>query len=162
MPSDSQDDAHPAEQLRAGVRSFVRKFGLLASDATPCGKPISVSHAHALAHLLERREQGPTSQQMLGAALGIDKSNVTRLCARMERLGHIVQRIAPEDGRARHLALTAAGVRLAQAVQRSSLDRFTRLLTSIPASERAGVLAALDVLNQAIDANAPTGKAQGT
>lgn len=156
-------DAEPlAGRLRAGVRGFVRRFGLLASDATPCGKPISVSHAHALSHLLERRGEPAITQQQLGAALGIDKSNVARLCARMERLGHVVQRVAPEDGRSRHLSLTPAGLRLAQAVERSSLARFSRLLAAIPEGERAGVVAALDVLGKALEEHGASVKEEGT
>jgi DNA-binding MarR family transcriptional regulator len=149
--ADPEDDAQAADRLRRGVRGFVRKFGLLASDATPCGRPLSVSHAHALSYLLERRGGGPISQQALGAALGIDKSNVARLCARMESLGHLEQQVAPDDGRSRHLELTAAGVRVARSVERASLERFTRLLGAVPERERDAVVAAIESLDAALD-----------
>jgi DNA-binding MarR family transcriptional regulator len=154
-----EHDAQAADRLRRGVRGFVRKFGLLATDATPCGRPLSVSHAYALAYLLEQRGNGPITQQLLGAALGIDKSNVARLCARMESLGHIEQQVAPDDGRSRHLELTTAGLRLARSVERASLERFTGLLGAVPDGERAAVVAAIESLNAALERLANAGKA---
>jgi DNA-binding MarR family transcriptional regulator len=139
--------AHPdAERLRAAVHAFVRSFGLLA-DQTPCGKPIPVSCAHALLFLLEagRRDERPT-QQRLGSALRIDKSNVARLCAKMERAGHLVQRRSSEDGRSRLLALTARGRRLAEQVDCASRERFSRLLDATPEPLRASLSASLEAL----------------
>jgi DNA-binding MarR family transcriptional regulator len=135
------------DRLRAAVHAFVRSFGLLAGDRTPCGKPIPVSHAHALLLLAEAAQRGeqPT-QQRLGAALRIDKSNVARLCAKMERAGHVVRRRSAEDGRARLLGLTARGTRLAEQVNRASLARFGRLLDAAPAALRASLSASLEAL----------------
>lgn len=135
------------DRLRAAVHAFVRSFGLLAGDRTPCGKPIPVSHAHALLLLAEAAARGeqPT-QQRLGAALRIDKSNVARLCAKMERAGHVVQRRSAEDGRVRLLVLTARGRRLAEEVNRASLDRFGRLLDAAPAPLRTSLAASLEAL----------------
>jgi DNA-binding MarR family transcriptional regulator len=148
----SESSAGPAEQLRVAVQGFVRSFGLLASDQTPCGTPISTSYAHALVVLFERGRHGERStQQELGEALGIDKSNVARLCAKMQRAGHVTQERSATDGRARLLALTAAGRRLAERVQAVSRDRFAQLLAALPSDEtRASVVAALQALNGAI------------
>lgn len=145
-------DGEPAEQLRAAVQRFVRGFGLLASDRTPCGTPLSTSHAHALMVLLDHGIAATAiSQQTLGAALGIDKSNVARLCARMEREGHLTRRDSPTDGRARALSLTAAGRRLAERVDSASRGRFEALLAALPTQQvRREVLASLDALNTAI------------
>ncbi len=141
--------------LRAAFQRLVRSFGLLSEDTTPCGKPLAVSHAHALMVLLERTRQGrPAGQRELGAALGIDKSNVARLCQRMEKAGHLRQARSPEDGRARLLSLTPAGRRLAEAVERSSRARFAELAAAVPAARRRGVLSALETLDRAIAATA--------
>jgi hypothetical protein len=51
---------------------------------------------------------------------------------------------------ARLLSLTAVGMRLAANVERSSRDRFQRLISAIPRESRAGVLSSLDCLNQAL------------
>jgi DNA-binding MarR family transcriptional regulator len=146
------------DALRALVQRFVREIGLLSSDRTPCGKPISVSHAHALMVLLEHRRAGrhPT-QRELGRILGIDKSNVARLCRKMESSGQLVQHRGIEDGRMRLLTLTDRGVRLARSVEESSRERFRRLITAVPDDERGTVLSALAVLNEALAASAMPG-----
>jgi DNA-binding MarR family transcriptional regulator len=76
------------------MQRLFRRFGALSADATPCGKPLSMAHAHALMVLLTR---GELSQQELGAELCIDKSNVARLCARMVDAEHVVQQQSETD-----------------------------------------------------------------
>jgi DNA-binding MarR family transcriptional regulator len=101
--------------------------------------------------LLETARKGErATQRELGQALGIDKSNVTRLCRRMESAGHLVQSRSADDGRARLLSLTKRGARAAKNVERSSRDRFQQLVSAIPRESRAGVLSALSCLNQAL------------
>jgi DNA-binding MarR family transcriptional regulator len=136
-----------AERFRTLVQTFVRQFGLLLGDQTPCGQPLSVSHAHALMLLLS---VGEMSQSQLGEQLGIDKSNVARLCARMQKLGHVAQSRAPEDGRSRLVNLTPAGRTLARRVQRASRARFRALLAEIPSNRRKVVLSGLTALDEAL------------
>lgn len=145
-------DSEAAELLRRSVQQFVRSFGLLAANATPCGTPLPLSHAHALMFLLTRSPDAPPTQQALGEALGIDKSNVARLCGKMERQGHLTQRRSPTDGRARLLALTARGQRAARALDEASRQRFARVLAVVPAELRGSLLASLEALNGAIAA----------
>lgn len=90
-------------------------------------------------------------QQALGRVLGLDKSNVARLCAKMEAAGHVHQARSETDGRARLLTLTASGRALAERVEASSRGRFESLLAALPsAGQRAAVLASFKVLNDAI------------
>jgi DNA-binding MarR family transcriptional regulator len=139
-------------RLRTSVHRFVKSFGLLATDRTPCGTPIPLSCAYALLYLLEARRRGEApSQQRLGRALCVDKSNVARLCAKMERDELVEQRRDEHDGRARCLSLTTKGKRLADRVEASSRARFARLLAAIPANERRTLLPALDALASAAD-----------
>ncbi len=153
-PAALPDGDGPA--LRVLVQTFIRTIGLLSGDHTPCGKPLAVSHAHALMVLLERDRLGATpGQRELGAALGIDKSNVARLCHRMEKAGHLRQARSRDDGRARLLLLTPQGRRVAEAVERSSRARFEELAAALPAARRPAVLSALAVLNQAIGTARP-------
>lgn len=147
VPVSDRDGA----DLRRLVQTFIRSAGLFAGDQTPCGQPLAVSHAHALMVLLETARRGTRStQREVGRALGIDKSNVTRLCRRMETAGHVVQSRSTDDGRARLLSLTARGERVAKRVERSSRDRFRRLMSAIPPGSRARVLSSLACLNQAL------------
>lgn len=139
------------EDLRAHVQAFVRRFGLLVTRQTPCGFPVSPSYAHALMLLLSRAGEGlATLQADLAAGLGIDKSNVARLCERMVNAGHAVQTVPPTDGRSRLVALTAKGTRLAQRIEEGSRDRFSAVATKIPSGKLRAVIAALADLNAAV------------
>jgi len=140
-------DLSEVTRLRANVHQFVRAFGLLAMDRTPCGAPISLSSAYALIHVLEagRRGEEP-SQQELGRVLRVDKSNVARLCAKLERDGFMKQRRAEEDGRSRRISLTTKGRRLAERVENASHARFTRLFNAVPVNTRPTLLPALEAL----------------
>jgi DNA-binding MarR family transcriptional regulator len=149
--------AAQSDELRRLMQRVFRRFGALATDQTPCGKPLPVAHAHALMALLSK---GEASQRELGAELSIDKSNVARLCAKMVDAGHVTQRTDEGDGRSRRVSLTARGRRLAKEVEAASGDRFSALLAAVPTNRRAVVLRSLRYLVDALDAlPAPAGDA---
>jgi DNA-binding MarR family transcriptional regulator len=142
-------EADQVDELRSLVQRLFRRFGTLATDATPCGQPLSIAHAHALMVLLNR---GELTQQTLGAELCIDKSNVARLCARMVDAGHVLQTAGASDKRSRVVALTAAGKRLAREVNAASRQRFGALLSGLKAAHRERVVQGLSLLVTAIEA----------
>jgi len=129
------------------MQQLFRRFGVLASDTTPCGTPLSPAHAHALMLLLTHSE---LSQQELGAELGIDKSNVARLCGRMVDMGHAAQVQSETDGRSRRVSLTAAGKRLAREVDAASASRFAALMRGLPGEKQQRVVDSLEHLVAAI------------
>jgi len=140
-----------AQQLQASVQAFVRTFGLLVTKQTPCGQPVSPSYAHALMLLLERESSGrTTSQSELAAQLGLDKSSITRLCARLEADQRVTQQSPESDRRSRLLELTTRGRKLATQVQSTSRERFRRVLEAVPPKKRRGLLASLSVLTDAV------------
>jgi DNA-binding MarR family transcriptional regulator len=130
------------------VQAFVRDFGLFSQDATPCGKALATSHAHALMILLD--ETRSLSQKELADALGLDKSNVTRLCQRMEAKGQIEQVRGEQDARVRRLKLTSRGTKLAREIEQSSKARFASLLKVLSPSERAHMFEGLELLSRAV------------
>lgn len=134
------------------MQRLFRRFGALAADTTPCGKPLSMAHAHALMVLLAK---GEVSQQELGVELCIDKSNVARLCARMVDAGHALQAQSETDGRSRRVSLTARGKRLAREIDAASVARFGALLRGLPDARHVQVLEALDHLVAALDSLPP-------
>jgi DNA-binding MarR family transcriptional regulator len=143
--------ADTARDLQASVQAFVRSFGLLVTKQTPCGQPVTPSLAHALMMLLEREREGLSSHQHeLASQLGLDRSSVQRLCARLEGDGRITQQPAPGDARTRLVQLTPAGQKMASNIQAASLQRFTRIVEAIPASKRRTLLEALEVLTAAV------------
>jgi DNA-binding MarR family transcriptional regulator len=129
------------------MQQLVRRFGSLVSDGTPCGKPLSMVHAHCLMVLLTR---GELSQQELGAELCIDKSNVARICAKMEVAGQVRQRPSERDARSRRVCLTARGERLAREVDASSMARFAGLLARLPPGRTHDVIEAVDCIVAAL------------
>jgi len=101
--------------------------------------------------LLEQSDaRQPPRQCELQRVLAIDKSNVCRLVARMADDGLVVEKVCPADGRARRVALTAQGKRLARELEHSSLARFGAVLDALPREERAATLAALERLADAL------------
>ncbi len=147
MSDEVHDRSIDAKSLRVAFHAVVRGFGLLDSGRTPCGQPISVSHAHALIELLHRPD---SMQGDLGHALGLSKSAVSRMAAGLEKRGWIERRPDDEDGRVRRLRLTPRGRRLAKRVDSTSIDRFAAMLEGIPVDLRAQAVSMLEVLHQAL------------
>lgn len=154
-PNFSRNVRHDDEaaQLKSLVQEFVRNFGLLVTKQTPCGHPISPSYAHALMVLLERENAGlESSQSDLGSRLSIDKSNITRLCGKLEADGNILQNRSATDGRSRLLGLTPKGRRMAERLESASHERFKQVLMGVPSHKRRPLLAALELLGDAVQA----------
>jgi len=132
------------------MQEFVRKFGLLSADRTPCGKPLASSDAHALMLLLEAADSGMLSSS-LAARLGIDKSTASRVTARLTDRGYLTPAPATDDGRARPALLTKKGVRVAREVEQASRARFADILEHLPAPRRGAVISALRDLVSALE-----------
>lgn len=140
-----------ALELQTAVQTFVRTFGLLVTKETPCGQPVSPSYAHALMILLARESAGlTTTQSDLANELFLDKSSVTRLCARLEGDERVTQQRGEEDGRSRELALTLRGRKMASNIHAASLERFRRVLDAIPKEKRRSVIGSLAILTTAV------------
>lgn len=139
------------EQLRDAVQAFVRSFGLLSPERTPCGQPISVSEAHALMLLLAGRGQGPPpSVGEMCKGLSLDKSNVTRVCARLAGRGLVALEVSQHDRRVKLVKLTAKGLRVARTVDQASRQEFASVLAHVPRAARSSVIDALDELVKAV------------
>ena len=137
--------------LRHAVREFVRAFGLLSTDRSPCGKAMHVSEAHALMELRACDERGdaPTLRG-LREALQIDKSNVSRLCRRLQTQGLVDCQPCDEDGRAKRLTLTPKGRALADEIDAASRKRFDALVAALPKASGEAIIESLEALTAAI------------
>lgn len=145
--SSSSDEA--ARALRDALRRLMVEHGALDDTCRPCGAALSLPHAHALLELLVAPR--PVTVSQLAQRLRIDRTNVSRLCARMEALGQLERSRDPQDGRAWALSLTRSGRSQAEKVDRASLAHFRALAGSLEA-ELPRVVRALDRLRAAIHA----------
>jgi DNA-binding MarR family transcriptional regulator len=130
-----------ARRLRDAVRHLMVAHGALEETKRPCGAELSSPHAHALLELLHHIE--PMTISELAAKLAIDRTNVSRLCARMEEAGELARELHPGDRRARALRLTAKGKKLARNVDDQSARHFDRLATRLG----DGVVEVISALN---------------
>ena len=104
-------------QLREQVQTFIRRFGLLEQEHTPCHYPLSPSQAHAL-QVLGQRDQLPLYQ--LAAHLHLEKSTVSRLVNTLVERGWVERTINPENRREVLLKLSSAGHTIFEEVHRSA------------------------------------------
>jgi DNA-binding MarR family transcriptional regulator len=141
----------PSEQLAADFVRFIHAFGVLRSDTTPCGLPMSVSTAHALCELAT----GPQiNQRDLASRLGLTTSTVSRLVDQLVEKQWAERSVDPQcsDSRIRLVALTPAGDRVAEQVLAARAARFSRLLDGVPNDKHDTVIEALQLLKAATDA----------
>jgi DNA-binding MarR family transcriptional regulator len=138
------------DEFRELMQQFIRRFGLLAADRTPCGKPLASSDAHALMLLVGAGEEGMLPSA-LATQLGVDKSTATRVVTRLTDAGHIASAPSTDDARAKPIRLTRKGARVAAEVQSASRERFARLLEHVPARRRGDVLGSLRELVTALE-----------
>ena len=115
--------------LRSAFRDVVLAHGVLNTAQRPCGAKLSVPHAWALLELCAASE--PMTVSALADRLSIDRTNVSRLCVRMERLNELERSVDPADRRVTRLALTPHGRRVADHNDQRSGAHFERLCADL-------------------------------
>ncbi len=135
-----------ADTAQEALMRFVRNFGLLQPDRTPCGQPLPVSEAHAM---VEIAREGRIRQVELARRLRLEKSTVSRLVTNLTGRGWVRRDAADDDGRGVLLVLTDAGAIAAARQAEARRDRLTALLERIPDDQRAAVVRALHILAEA-------------
>ncbi len=129
---------------------LIHAFGVLKTDSTPCGQPMSVSTAHAICELMT---SGSLHQGDLATRIGLTTSTVSRLVDQLQQKGWASRRDDPasSDKRLRLVHLTEAGEGVAQTVLGARAARFDRLLASIDPTKHGQVLESLHLLRAAAD-----------
>lgn len=141
----STDDADLLFQERMVL--LTRAFGWHRPGETPCGRAVPIAEAHAL---LELSRSPHLTQQELAERLNLSKSTVSRMVSILDDRGWIQRRRSEHDARALELRLTDAGSAAAADLAEARGAKMGRVLSKVPNSERAAVLAALDTLIEAI------------
>ena len=134
------------EQVHASFVGVVRALGLIRPDTTPCGQPLSLTHAHSISEL---HSDGPLSQQALASRLRLQKSTVSRLVDELGRDGTVERRPNPDDRRSVLIALTPVGRRKAERLREAQTELFARLLADTSTDDRRQLVDLLDRLARA-------------
>lgn len=135
------------EELRRAVQAFVRNFGLLNQDATPCGQPMSPSQAHALQVLGESES---LTLQGLADCLHLDKSTASRMISQLVARQWVRRVQNPENRREVLLGLSEQGETVLADIMTSSDTMYRSILGHIPVDQHEQVLEALRLLTAAV------------
>jgi len=93
--------------------------------------------------------RGPQSVTEVADELGVNRSNATRICDRLERAGLVRRSPSADDGRVVEVDLTPEGLELVDAVTRNRREEIARVLGGMSAAERRGAMRALEAFNRA-------------
>jgi len=85
---------------------------------------------HRVLVLLDR--QGTLSVSAVAVQLGVDQSNASRHCTRLERLGLVTRTRAAHDGRAVDVAISAGGRRQVRTVQEARRREISHVVERLP------------------------------
>ena len=133
------------DQLLTASRAFV---GIAVRSIAAAPVEVTVAQ-HRLLVLLAAH--GPQKVGELARLLGVNQSNASRQCDRLQRLGLTVRRGSPDDRRVVEVALTDAGARLVDAVTSTRRDELRAVLERMDAGDAAALSAALRAFNSATD-----------
>lgn len=132
-PAHAVDDE---ARFEANLVEFVRSFGLLQPNRTPCGQPLHVSQAHALALIAGNPV---ISQRDLTVSLGLARATVSELVAELCDRGWVTRERATTDRRVQRLELTDAGRTMAAQIANARRALIFRVFDALEPDERAAV-----------------------
>ncbi|MEJ0095904.1 MAG: MarR family winged helix-turn-helix transcriptional regulator [Methylocella sp.] len=95
-------------------------------------------------------QMGPSEQVALSRAVGLDRTNIADVIARLERRKFVKRRVAPKDRRTKIAALTEAGRRLLAQVEAGAARAHERTIEALPADQRERFV---DQMRQLVRAN---------
>lgn len=123
-------DADERDRLADALLDASRSLMAIAVRSVSAGPvPVTVVQ-HRLLVLLDARST--LSVNAVAEELGVDQSNASRHCSRLERLGLVRRSRADHDGRAVDVSLTGAGLRQVQAVRDARRAEIARVLERLP------------------------------
>ena len=134
----SQSDDRLIEAFLTASRVLV---AVAARSVAISGADVTLSQYRALVVLSSR---GPQRIRDLADRLGIDGSNATRACDRLQRRGLVARHRAPDDRRAVRVSATEAGADLVRATTSVRRAEIARILAAMPKEGRNQVIAALE------------------
>lgn len=133
------------EEIRAASRTMVRELGFMR--ATLAATDYSPSAVHAL---LEIGARGTMTAAQLAPELGLEKSSVSRMTAKLIKAGELRETAAADDGRAKALSLTPQGERTVAEIHVYGRSQVATALERLGPAQRQSVAQGLAAYAQAL------------
>jgi DNA-binding MarR family transcriptional regulator len=123
-------------ELRSNVQTFIRLFGLLEQNVTPCGFPLSVSQVYAMQEL----ENTAMSATELAQRLHLERSSVSRLVDELVKESFIHRDINEANRREIVLTLTEKGTQTIQQVREQSIRFYQSALGDLSDNDQTLII----------------------
>jgi len=140
-------DPAVVEQIRCASRTMVRELGFMRT--TLAGTEYSPSAVHTL---LELGERGTTTAAQLVHTLGLEKSSVSRMVAKLVQSGELEESEGEHDGRTKTLSLTEQGKRTLAQIHAYGQMQVTSALVSASEQEQQAIALGLNSYARALQA----------
>ncbi|MBK5073379.1 MarR family transcriptional regulator [Budviciaceae bacterium CWB-B4] len=114
------------KQIRVASRLMVRELGFMSNTLAATEYSPSVVHT-----LLEVENKGTMTAAQLVQILGLEKSSVSRMLAKLIHIGELEETPSAEDARIKQLRLTAQGKKTVAEINRYSNQRVISALKKI-------------------------------
>lgn len=119
-------------QLRDTVQLFIRSFGLLEQQTTPCGYSLSLSQVIALQEL----EKQTLTITELAEKLQLDRSSVSRLIDGLVKGGFVSRELNANNRREVIVGLTSKGVNSIENVREQSVQFYNKILGNMSEADQ--------------------------
>jgi len=143
-----QMPAKSIDEIRSASRTIVRELGFMRP--TLAGTAYSASAVHAL---LEIDAQGGVAAAHLVTALGLEKSSVSRMLAKLIAAGDIAESASAEDARLKQLTLTGQGKALVKKIHAYGRNQVTSAMAYLNPSQQQAVAQGLSEYARALKAS---------
>lgn len=140
-------DPSLVEDIRAASRSMVRELGFMQSTLAASGHSASAVHT-----LLEIDARGAMTAAQLAPFLGLDKSSISRMLAKLIEAGELEEAVAGDDARVKQLSLTRAGKRKVDQIHAYGRMQVNTAMARLNPSQRHAVAQGLGAYAQALQA----------
>ena len=97
-------ERHKIKKIRAASRLMVRELGFMNQNLAATDYPPSAVHS-----MLEVEAHGAMTAAQLVQILGLEKSSVSRMLAKLVEAGELEENMSPDDARTKLLSLTGKG-----------------------------------------------------
>jgi DNA-binding MarR family transcriptional regulator len=145
-------EAPPDAVVDALLTSARALVGMAIQTVAEGPMPVTVAQ-HRVLLLLD--ESGGLSVTDVATRLGVDQSNASRHCTRLDELGLVDRREAPADRRSVELRLSPAGRRQVRAVREARRRWARAVLTRLDSDEIGPLVASLATFAAAADSVHP-------